>query len=209
MKILIIGATRGIGLQLLIQALERGHTVTALVRNPGQLTLQDPGLTVVKGDIRDAQSVTVAMDDQDGVCCCIGIRPTFKPVSVFSEGIKNVLAAMQEKGVRFLINITGIGAGDSKGHGGFLYDRIFNPLLLGQMYKDKDRQEALIKSSDFDWVIVRPGLLTNGPLRGEYRVVTDLTGVRVRTISRADVAHFMLEELVARKYIGKTPLLTY
>ena len=71
---------------------------------------------------------------------------------------------MKKAGVKRLVCVTGIGAGDSKGHGGFLYDSIFLPFLLGTIYADKDRQELVIKASDVDWTIVRPGFLTNGPL---------------------------------------------
>lgn len=131
---------------------------------------------------------------------------TWKPVTVFSEGTRNVLAAMRRHGVRRLVAVTGIGAADSKGHGGFFYDRLFNPLLLKTIYEDKDRQEALIRASGLDWTIVRP---PNGPLTGVYRVLTDLTGVTAAKISRADVAHFILEELTANRYLGQTPLLTY
>jgi putative NADH-flavin reductase len=108
-----------------------------------------------------------------------------------------------------LIFVTGIGAGDSRGHGGFLYDRIFQPLLLGTIYADKDREEALIKASSLQWLIVRPGFLTNGPRTGAYRVVTDLAGVTAGKISRADVADFMLNQLEAPTMFEQTPLLTY
>ena len=77
------------------------------------------------------------------------------------------------------------------------------------MYADKDRQEALIRATDLDWTIVRPGFLTNGPLTRSYRVLTDLAGVTAGRISRADVAHFMLQELAANRYLRQTPLLTY
>ena len=78
--------------------------------------------------------------------------------------------------MRRLICVTGIGAGDSRGHGGFLYDRVIAPFLLKTIYQDKDRQEALIRASGTDWTMVRPGFLTNGPLTGKYRLLTDLTG---------------------------------
>jgi putative NADH-flavin reductase len=139
----------------------------------------------------------------------IGIGVTWKPVTVFSEGTRNVLEAMRREGVRRLICVTGIGAGDSKGHGGLLYDCLFKPLLLKTIYVDKDRQEALIQASEADWTIVRPGFLTNGPLTMKYRVIADLIGVTCGKISRADVAHFILEELTANRYLGQTPLLTY
>jgi len=208
-KVLIIGATRGIGLKLLEQAFDRGHTVTALVRKPQRLKKIDEKVKVIKGDILDRVSVEAAMEDQDAVCCCIGIGPTRKPVTVFSEGMKNVVSSMKMHGVKKLISVTGIGAGDSRNHGGFLYDKIFNPLFLKTIYEDKDREEALIKKSEVDWIIVRPGFLTNGPVTEDYRIITDLRGVKAGKISRADVAHFILEQLANPTYLGKTPLLTY
>lgn len=209
MNLLIIGASRGIGLQLADQALRAGHEVAALARHPEQLPGPRPQLQVIKGDILESASVRQAVAGREAVCLTIGIGPSFRPVEVFSEGTKNVLAAMAEHGVRRLVAVTGIGAGDSKGHGGFFYDRFFNPLLLRAIYQDKDRQEALIRASDTEWTIVRPGILTNGPLTGIYRVITDLTGVTAGKISRADVAHFILAELAAPRYVGQTPLLTY
>jgi putative NADH-flavin reductase len=209
MNLLIIGASRGIGLQLLQQSLRAGHLVTALARHPQNLPKEVERLRVMAGDILDIHTVGEAVIGQEAVCLTIGMGVTVKPVTLFSQGTQNVLTAMAEHGVRRLVCITGIGAGDSKGHGGFLYDRIFNPLLLKTIYQDKDRQEALIRASEKDWTIVRPGFLTNGPLTGKYRVITDLSGVTARRISRADVAHFMLTELSANHYLGQTPLLTY
>ena len=209
MKLLIIGATRGIGFRLLEQALQVGHAVTALVRDPQKIAKKHDGLRVIQGDILDLESVQRAMAEQEAVCVTIGIGITWKPVTLFSQGTRNVLEAMRRQGVRRLICITGIGAGDSKGHGGFLYDRLFNPLLLKTIYEDKDRQEALIRASETEWTIVRPGFLTNGPLTKQYQVLTDLTGVTSEKISRADVAHFIVEELAANRYSGQTPLLTY
>jgi putative NADH-flavin reductase len=209
MNLLILGASRGIGLQLLQQSLQAGHVITAVARHVQDLASQPERLRTISGDILDAGMIREAMAGQEAVCLTIGVGVTFKPVTVFSQGTKNVLAAMAEHGVRRLICITGIGAGDSKGHGGFLYDRIFRPLLLKTIYEDKDRQEALIKASATDWTIVRPGFLTNGPLTGKYQVLTDVSGVTAGKISRADVAHFLLAELSANRYLGQTPLLTY
>jgi putative NADH-flavin reductase len=209
MKILIIGATRGIGLQLLSQALEAKHRVTVLARDPAKITLADKNLTVLKGDIRDTVAVSAAVKGQEAVCIAVGVPITFQPVTVFSEGTLQVIKAMQEHHVHRLICVTGIGAGDSKGHGGFLYDRIFKPLLLKTIYADKDLQEQYIKESGLDWVIVRPAGLTNGPITRRYRVLTVLDNVTSRRISRADVAHFVISELSEQKYTGQTPLLTY
>ncbi len=209
MKLLVIGATRGIGRNLVEQTLDREHEVAALVRNPQRLNIGHKMLTVVAGDILDPATVRHAVEGCDAVCITIGIGPTRKPVTVFSEGTKNVIDAMTESSVNMLICVTGIGAGDSQGHGGFFYDKIFNPLLLKTIYEDKDRQEELVRQSSLQWVVVRPGFLTNGPLTQTYQALTELAGVTAGKISRADVAHFILNEFDQRKYILKTPLLTY
>jgi putative NADH-flavin reductase len=209
MNILIVGASRGIGLQLLKQSLAVGHAVTAMARRFQELPDRPERLTARSGDILDEAKVREVMAGQEAVCLTIGVGVTRKPVTVFSRGTQNVLTAMAEHGVRRLLCITGIGAGDSQGHGGFLYDRIFQPLLLKTIYDDKDRQEALIRASDTDWTIVRPAFLTNGPLTGHYRVITDMSGISAGRISRADVAHFLLAELSANRYLGQAPLLTY
>ncbi|MGQ9919982.1 MAG: NAD(P)-dependent oxidoreductase [Desulfobacca sp.] len=209
MRLLIIGATRGIGRQTVEQALRQGHEVTVLARRPARLPIHHDQLTVQPGDILDEASVGQAMAGQEAVLITIGIAPTWQPVAVFSQGTRNVLAAMAAHGVTRLLAVTGIGAGDSKGHGGFFYDRLVQPLLLKRIYEDKDRQEAMIKASRVAWTIVRPGFLTNGPLTGKYRIITDLTGVTCGKISRADVAHFLLQEAAAGCYVGRTPLLTY
>ncbi len=209
MKVTIIGASHGIGAQLLAYALEEGHEVTALLRKPDRQNISNTNLQKIKGDILDPASVAVATAGQDAICVCIGIPPTRKPVEVFSKGIKNVLAAIEGNSNQKLIVVTGIGAGNSKGHGGFLYDRVINPLLLKEIYKDKNREEAIIKASKANWMIIRPGFLTNGPRTGKYRVIDDLTGITSGKISRADVADFILIQLRAPTHFGKTPLVTY
>ena len=157
MNILIIGATRGIGAQILQQALMQNHMVTALARDPSTVEKNDSRLKVIPGDIIDGETVKTAVEGQHAVVITIGRGPTNKPVSLFSEGTKNVIAAMEHHSVDKLICVTGIGAGDSKDHGGFLYDKIFNPLLLKTIYDDKDIQEKLVQASRLEWLIVRPG----------------------------------------------------
>lgn len=208
-NIVIIGASRGIGLVLLDQAFQQGHSVTALFRNPQSFSMRHERLRTVIGNVVDQETLNKAITGQDVVCWTIGTKPTWKPVTVFSDGTSRLLRAMKEAKVRRLICVTGIGAGDSRGHGGFFYDWIVNPLLLRKIYEDKDRQEALIRASEAEWIIVRPGFLTNGPLTGKYRVISDLSGVSAGKISRADVANFMLENIASNEYVGKTLLLTY
>ena len=209
MNLLIAGASRGIGRQLVEQALAAGHAVTALARGLSKVAGGHERLRTVQGSVLDPAAVAAAMAGQNAVCCAIGVKTPWEQPTVFSEGTRRLLEAMKQAGVRRLVCITGIGAGDSRGHGGLLYDRVFFPLLLKTVYADKNRQESLIRASDTDWTIVRPGFLTNGPLTGNYRVLTDLTGVTAGRIARAEVAHFMLQELESNRYLRQTLLLTY
>src|SRR3954451_5078087 len=150
------------------QALAQGHEVTAMARNPSAAAPEDYRPRVLEGDALDASEVEAAVASQDAVLSALGTRST-RPTTLFSESTQNVISAMKKHGVRRLVCITGIGTGDSKGHGGFLYDRIVLPFVVKNVYEDKDRQEEAIKWSDFDWVIVRPARLTDEPARGEYR----------------------------------------
>ncbi len=209
MKIVVFGASQGIGYQLLRLTVASQHDVTAVMRSPTKLNMSAPNLTIVNGDIRDGSTVGRTVENQDVVCICVGIPPTRKPVDVFSTGTANVLGAMAGHSSQKLVVVTGIGAGDSKGHGGFFYDCIINPLLLGTIYADKNRAEALIRDSNVPWLIVRPGFLTNGSRTGTYRVLDDLSGVVAGKISRADVADFMVKQLATPTHFGKAPLLTY
>ena len=108
---------------------------------------------------------------------------------------------MTRAGVRRLICISALGVGDSRHHGGFIFDRLFQPLLLGPAYKDKDRQEAAIRASSLDWVIIRPAMLTNGAARGRIRATTDLANINGGKIARADVAQFVLEQLTTDTWL--------
>ena len=159
-----------------------------------------PNLTPVKGSILDPGVAERAVSGADAVAWCVGVRtlgPAFlRAVTLFSEGTKRTIAAMKGAGVSRLAVITGIGAGESRGHGGLLYEWIGLPFVIGAIYADKDRQEALVKASGLDWTIVRPTLLTNGPRTGQYRVLTSFEGLHGGQISRADCADCLLRAIV-------------
>ena len=207
MKVLIIGATGATGKILMREALAHGHEVTALARNPSALAPEDYRLRVVEGNALDASSLEAAVAGQDAVLSALGTSSR-GPTTLFSESTHNLIGAMDKHGVRRLVCITGVGVGDSKGHVGFLYDRIIRPFVVKNVYEDKERQEEAIKQSDLDWVIVRPARLTDEPAKGEYRVY--LGGSYTATkISRADVAAFMLAQLTDDTYVRKTPVISY
>lgn len=209
MKILIIGASRGIGKALLEEALNEDHQVRVLARTPDNIELVDSRLDLVQGDVRDLQSLSDAAKDMEIICSCIGVPITFKAVDLFSVAATNLVTVAEQQPTLKLIAVTGIGAGNSKGHGGFLYDRIFKPLFLKTIYEDKDREEEIIAASGSDWLLVRPAGLTNGPRTGNYRVINELEGIVARRISRLDVADFILSQIVRPTQFGKAPLITY
>lgn len=208
MKFLLIGATGDTGREILKQGLAQGHDITALVRHPSKLAVEHRNLRVIAGDVLNLVDVNAAMAGQEAVVCSLGTTVTLKPVTLFSDGTQNLVDSMVYHSVRRIICITGIGAGDSRGHGGFLYDHLIEPTLLRTIYEDKDRQEDILRDSDREWIIVRPAQLTKGEATGKYRVLLDLKGVKVDEIARADVAGFVLEQLTSDEFLHKTPLLT-
>lgn len=131
-------------------------------------------------------------------------------MTLLSAGTANLVAAMKQAGVNRLVCITGIGAGESRGHGPWWYNWLVQPLMLRGVYQDKDRQEAVVRGSGLDWTLVRPGALTNAPAKGAeaVRVLTNLAGVRAGFISRSDVAAFCLSELADRHYLQQAPVVT-
>lgn len=207
MKIAIIGATRGIGLATAKAALAEGHEVTVLARMPDRMPIRHQRLRVIAGDAQDSHAIVRVVEGQDVVCDCLGTANVTKTISMFSRCAENLAKSLKRE--QLLIAVTGMGAGDSKGHGSWLYDHVFLPIVLRRIYADKDRQERIIKSNIARWIIVRPGFLSNGPRMGRYRALTDLRGIHGGRISRADVAGFMLSQTKSPQFIGKAPLLIY
>jgi uncharacterized protein YbjT (DUF2867 family) len=209
MKVLVLGATGGTGQLIVHDALEKGHSVVALVRSKARAP-DLPGADIIEGDARDEGALMRALDGCDAVVSSLGtgLSPVSE-VSLLTEATQALVPAMKRSGVRRLICISALGVGDSRGHGGFVFDRIFMPLLLRHAYKDKGRQEAAIRASSLDWVIVRPGMLTNGPTRGSVRALVDLASVNGGKVSRGDVAHFVVEQLATDTWLKQTPVLMW
>lgn len=205
-RVLIVGATGGTGRQLVKQALERGYAVTALVRDPSRLQIDHPRLAVVRGDVLDPAAVGEAVRGQDAVLSALGHKRFFYPTRILSEGTRNILGAIEAHGVPRLICETSLGIGDSAGRMGLYYTFFVIPLILPFYFWDKTRQERLIAGSGVEWVIVRPGVLTNGEARGRYRHGRGVGSfLRTVRIARGDVASFMLDQLASDSYLGTAP----
>jgi putative NADH-flavin reductase len=202
MRVLVFGATGGTGREIVTQALERGYDVTAFVRDPAKLAISHERLSVSRGDVLDAASVAAAMPGHDAALCAIGNRQYILPSNILAKGTRHIVDAMEKHGVRRFVCETSLGISDSFGRLGVYYTLFVYPVVMPFYWFDKEEQEKLVKRSHLEWVIVRPGQLTNGRRRGQYRhgpkVGSYLWSV---SISRADVAEFMLNQLGATPYL--------
>jgi putative NADH-flavin reductase len=208
-KILVLGATGGTGRLIVGQALERGQEVTALVRLRGKAS-DLKGVKVIVGDVRDEKMLREALKGQDAVVSALGTPASpFREVTLLSTVTRALVGAMKAEHVSRLVCITGMGAGDSAGHGGFLFDNVIFPLLLKKVYADKNRQETIVRDSGLDWILVRPSVLNDKPGHGSVRAMAGLSGFHGGSISRADVATFVLDQLHADAWLHRSPLITW
>ncbi len=203
--VLVIGASKGIGLETVKAGLAAGFNVRALARSAGSIGVENARLTKISASAMDGDAMAKAVVGADAVVMSLGVARLFEKVTLFSGATRVVIDAMRKASVRRLIVVTGIGAGDSRGHGGFVYDKIIFPILLKRAYDDKDVQEMMVRQSGLDWTIARPGMLTNGPAKGQYRALLDSKDWGAGSISRADVAAYLISEIATPRHVGKTP----
>ena len=208
MNVLILGATRGVGRQLLAQALDAGHSVTAFARSAATIPAQ-PLLTLVPGSVaHDAARLTETMRGQDVIVSALGQGMSLKSDGLIERSVPPILAAMRVSGVRRLIFTSAIGVGDTIREAP-LFSRLLIRFLLKDIYADKIAGEQHILHSDVDWALVQPAQLTDGPLTGTYRAGEHLTLRGMPKISRADTAHFIVSQLDDSAYVRKVVLLAY
>lgn len=209
MKIVVFGASRGVGINVVEQALQAGHIVTAFVRSPETFNLQHANLTVFKGDAMDASAVEQAIAGQEAVISALG--PTRPPVPHMMEiSAKNIVAAMKKHGVKRLVSTTGAGVRQPEDQPKFIDH--FIGFLLNTLAKDVVLDSAanvrVIQSSDLDWTVVRYPRLMDGERKGGYKIgyVSKDSGTQ---ITRADGADFVLKELVEKNWLRKLPVVSY
>ncbi|CAM02920.1 putative NADH-flavin reductase [Saccharopolyspora erythraea NRRL 2338] len=204
MKITVLGATGGVGQHLLTHALSDGHQVTAAVRNPAKVATRHADLTVVRTDALDADSVKSAIAGADAVVSGIGAAGRRDPLNPASTSARAVVEAMSATEVRRLVVVSAAPLNRSGVGQTWLARRVFSPLLwavLGDLYRDLERMEQVLRDSGLDWTSVRPPKLTDKPGRGHYRHTVE-TGPPGNEIARADVARAMLDFLGDPATIG-------
>jgi putative NADH-flavin reductase len=205
MKLIVFGATGKTGKEIVKQSLAQGYEVTAFVRDPSKITLEHGDLKITTGDSYDFTAVTQAIIGQDAVICSLGTNELGK-TTVRSDGTANIIKAMKENHVNRLIVITAMGVAESW----FtlsLVNKLFFATLLRNTRQDHEKQEILVRESDLDWTIIRPSGLTDDPLTETYAL-----GENIRTktsqISRADVAHAIIEEVQDNTFVHKAVTIT-
>lgn len=212
MNILVLGATGGTGKFVVSQLLQLGYKVTVLARNPSKVNITHANLKVSQGDVIIPSSLESIMQNQDAVICCLG-APAMKAGNVRSVGTKNIIHAMQQKGVSRLICQSSLGFDDSEvvlQNVPFLMRKIVIPFLLGTTFEEHHKQEILIKKSNLNWTIVRPVNMTHGAFTGDYKHGFSYSEKNLKfKIAKADVADFMIKQLTSNEYLKQATGISY
>ena len=196
MRIAVVGATGHTGAQVVKQALRRGHGVTAIARRPEAIELKHENLIVEPADVLDPERLVSALAGSEAVVSALGIGTSRAATVVYSEGIKNLLGAMGTNGTSTIAVISAAPVGP-RAEQPFLERRVAMPILervFGASYDDMRRMEALLLTSDVDWVSLRPPRLVNKRATGTYRLDTRPLP-KGRNITHADLATALLDSL--------------
>jgi putative NADH-flavin reductase len=208
-KIVIFGASRGVGRCLTEQALTQGYRVTAAVRNPATVSIAHERLRTISCDVLNPDAVDRAIVGQDVAFCTLGANAK-GPISLYSAGAHNIVRGMQAHQVRRLIFLSNFGilnekAQDLRGAALlFLIKRFIRETLV-------DHRRALeeIRGHAPEWVVVRPMPLSNELWSGKYRIAVNGLPAKGMRIARADVADFMLRQATNDEYLYKVPAIAY
>jgi len=202
MKIIVFGPTGGTGVEVVERSLQSGDQVTAFVRDEKKQTSQHENLTVVTGDVYDAQSVRQAIKGKDAVVCVLGTGNRYSKSDVRAIGTQNIIEGMQAENVKRLVVVSFMGAGESWSNMPGFMKPLMKTLLKNRL-ADHNGQEELIRLSNLDWTLVRPSRLTNKSFTGKFISGEDIQG-KSMSICRADVADYAVRMLRRDSFIGKS-----
>ena len=215
-SIVVLGAAGGTGRRVVTEALRAGHHVTATARDPDKVRAlglaadlpadQAAHLRVVPADVRDPAGLAAAFEGHDAVVSAIG--PSGRRArGLYSEGARATVEAMARCGMERFVGITSAGVRYDDRELAPWYRFLVRPLLLGEIYEDMIAMEDIIRASDLDWTLVRPVLLLDRDPTDRYRVLDAATPRRGRSITRGDVARFIVTELDRHRWSRRTPTL--
>lgn len=207
LTVALLGASGRVGRLAVRDCLKRGYSVRCQTRDAEKLSGRKNDVSISVFDPRDAAELDRFVEYSDAVIMALGIGST-GPTTLFSDVTKSVVGSMGRHGVRRLIAITGVGAGETRGHGGFLYDRVIYPLFTRNRYRDKERQEQIIAASNLDWIIVRPAAFSDRAAVGQPEVHLKIeSNVVLRRITPAEVAKFVVEQVEDDRYLHAMPFI--
>ncbi len=207
LRVAVLGASGDVGRLVVGRALDKGLAVVCQTRDAKKLAAIADRARIREFDPTDQGQLGAFVTGADVVVFALGVDAV-AATTLFTDVTKPLLAAMSRERVRRLIAITGVGAGETRGHGGFFYDRIIFPLFARQRYADKDRQETLIAASDLDWIIVRPAPFSNLRVSGDIEVHTSIAPDTVlRRITRDEVAAFVVDQFDSDRYLHQRPFI--
>jgi len=210
MNVVIFGSTGRTGRRLVTGALARGHTVTAVARNPDKVAVTHERLRVLRADVLDYASIDLAVAGQDAVLVALGADSLLRPTAALSQGVQHIIMAMKKHGVRRLICISAAGVGLQPDPNLTLFFRhMVRPLFLRNILPELRHMEVNVRQSGLDWTLVRPPWITWGRATGRYRIEPGYTLPRGRRIARADLADFMLKQLDSTEHVGHAVAIAY
>jgi putative NADH-flavin reductase len=215
-NIVIFGANGKTGRLLVSQAIDEGHSVTAVTRRPNDFTDLPKNLTVSSADAYDLAQVKAVIGGQDVVLSTLGVPYGNRAITIFSHGTENIVDAMKAAGGRRLLCVSSSATDPAFRYadsgGGFAFEKILKPIItltMGRtLYADMQRMETLVRASGLDWTIIRPSGLFMTETVTDYRYAEN--HIKGQYTSRRDLADFMLKQASSDEFIGKAvALATY
>lgn len=204
MKVVIFGANGKTGLLLAEQALAKGYHVIAYIRRPGTIYIEDPKLKIMVGELDEILKLKDAITGADACISALGGRSLTKHSPEIMNGIDNIVSIMEKARVHRFIYLSSLGAGESRLYMNLLVRFISVNVFLRVPFSDQNTNEKRIAGSKLQWTVIRPGSLTDGQLTGDLKHGTLKTRLRgIPTISRANVASFMIQQLTDITYYQK------
>ena len=212
MKIVLWGSTGLTGREVLYQALEGGHEVKAVARNPRMIEVEHANLAVVQGDALNFQSVQEAVAGGEVVISTLGSGATFakarKPTTIYSEGFANIVAAMRKHNIRRFIALLSVGTVDDP-YEPFIHKWMIRPLIRATYDDMRKAENFLAGCDDLGWIVIRPMRLLNTSRTGKYRTAVDVLPLGGVGISRADLAEFILKQLYTDEHLRSYVTIAY
>lgn len=212
MNLFVLGATGATGREVVRQAIDAGHRLTAYGRRAGDLPVDDPALTIVIGDVTDVDALAAALPHHDAVISTLGVPRgprTLRNNRLIATSTRALVAAADGAGVRRVVMLSAFGVGDSYPKAS-LFARFLYRTVVADVFRDKAEGESILRSSDLDWTLAYPVTLNKKPGTGTYLATPleetgNIPGFPV--MPRADLAEFLLRAATDNTYVGQIVVL--